>query len=478
MAEEDRPNILYIMTDQQRYDSLGSVSRSICNTPQLDRLSSEGVRFDNAYSVCALCSPARTSMLTGQYPHHHRMWNNNDMMQWAIRDLPDEIRLISQDLVESGYNCGYSGKWHCGERKVPSTYGFEGMDVPNYGDPYSTDEYARYVSKRGLERPQRVDEGYAWAGGKLAGPPEAGSPYFVAEFAIDMMKRFNEERERTGQPFMMFVSFWGPHHPCFVPEPYASMYDPASIELWENLHDELAGKPAIHRRFTPSFYPEAPLIPDETWRQLIAWYWGFCTYVDDQVGRLLDALEATGREEDTAVLFSTDHGDMTGGHGGMWDKGPFMYEEIYHIPLIARVPGMTKPGNVCNQLVSNMDLATTVLDIAGLSIPESHDGRSLVPLFRDTNVDWRDDLMCEFHGHRFLYSQRMIRWGDYKYVFNAPDEDELYDLDQDPYEMANVINDPSYTDIVQEGRRRLRQWIKDSDDPLAFAAHFMLGPER
>jgi len=478
MASENRPNILYIMTDQQRYDSLRSVEQSICRTPHLDRLSSDGVRFDNAYSICALCSPARTSMLTGQYPHHHRMWNNNDMMQWAIRDLPDEIRLISQDLVGGGYNCGYSGKWHCGERKVPSTYGFEGMDVPNYGNPYSTDEYARYVSKRGLERPQRVDEGYAWAGGKLTGSPEAGAPCFVAKFAIDLMKRFNKERERTGQPFMMFVSFWGPHHPCFVPEPYASMYDPASIELWDSLHDELVGKPAVHRRFTPSFYPEAPRIPDETWRQFIAWYWGFCTYVDDQVGRLLDALEAMGRGQDTAVLFSTDHGDMTGGHGGMWDKGPFMYEETYHIPLIARVPGMTKPGKVCSQLVSNMDLATTVLDIAGLPVPESHDGRSLVPLFRDPNADWRDDLMCEFHGHRFLYSQRMIRWSNYKYIFNAPDEDELYDLDQDPHEMMNVIDDPDYADSVQEGRQRLWQWIKDSDDPLAFAAHFMLGPDR
>jgi arylsulfatase A-like enzyme len=474
MADENRPNILYIMTDQQRYDSLGSVGQTPCQTPHLDRLSAEGMRFDNAYSICALCSPARTSMLTGQYPHNHRMWNNNDMMQWAVRDLPDEVRLISEDLREEGYSCGYSGKWHCGEEKVPSTYGFQGMDVPNYGNPYKTDEYQAYLREHNMEASERTNAAYPWAGGELSGPPEAGAPYFIADFALDLLERFSEERERTGKPFMLFVSFWGPHHPCFVPEPYASMYDPSEVELWETIHDELAGKPAIHRRFTPSFYPDAQHVSDDEWRQLIAWYWGFCTYVDDQVGRLLDALDAMGRSEDTAVLFSTDHGDMTGAHGGMWDKGPFMYEETYHIPLMARVPGITQPGGVCDRLVSNMDLATTVLDLVGVPIPEAHDGRSLVPLFRDPEADWRDDLMCEFHGHRFLYSQRMVRWGDYKYVFNAPDEDELYDLGQDPYETTNVMGDARYAEVVQAGRRRLWQWIQDSDDPLAFAAYHML----
>jgi len=124
-AGQKKLNILYIVTDQQRYDTLSCYGRTPCRSPHLDRLAAEGTRFENAYSVCALCSPARCSMLTGRYPHHHRMWNNNDMMQWAIRDLPDTERLISQDLIEAGYNCGYSGKWHCGQDKLPCTYGFE-----------------------------------------------------------------------------------------------------------------------------------------------------------------------------------------------------------------------------------------------------------------------------------------------------------------------------------------------------------------
>jgi arylsulfatase A-like enzyme len=281
------------------------------------------------------------------------------------------------------------------------------------------------------------------------------------------------EREQSGKLFMLFLSFWGPHAPYLIPEPYASMYDPSEVELWANFRDDLKGKPRVQDRFRRAF-SNYPNMTDDAWRDSIAKYWGFCSFIDDEIGRLLAVLRDMGREDDTAVLFSTDHGDMTGSHGGIWDKSAFMYEETYHIPMIARVPGVTKPGTVCRSFISNMDLATTVLDIAGLPIPDSHDGRSLLPLFREVESEWRDDLMCEFHGHRFLYSQRMVRWGDYKYIFNAPDEDELYDLDSDPHELDNRIDDPEYVEIATEGRQRLMQWIKDSDDPIEFAARFML----
>ena len=465
MASPSRPNVLYIMTDQQRYDSLSSVGRTACRTPHLDQLAGEGIRFDNAYTVCALCSPARTSMLTGRYPHNHRMWNNNDMMQWAIRDLADEERMISQDLVEMGYNCGYSGKWHCGESKLPGGYGFAGMEVPNYGNPYRTEEYAEYLAERGLQPPALVSPEVEGAPGYLSGPLEACSPHFLTEYAIDLLTRFNEERDASGKPFMIFLSFWGPHAPYYVPEPYASMYDPDEVELWANYRDDLPDKPHIQDRFRRAI-SQSDSVTDEAWRDRIAKYWGFCSFIDDEVGRLLSVLSDLGREDDTAVLFSTDHGDMTGSHGGFMDKGPFMYEETYHIPQIARVPWLTKPGTTCDCFVSNMDLASTVLDIAGLPVPDAHDGRSLVPLFQNPCADWRDDLMSEFHGHRFLYSQRMVRWDHYKYVFNAPDWDELYDLSQDPNEMTNLINDPGYGEVAKEGRQRLLKWIDDSKDPL------------
>ena len=469
MAQSGKPNILYIMTDQQRRDSVSGYGRSICMTPHLDQLAAEGMRFDNAYTVCGLCSPARTSMLTGLYPHNHRMWNNNDMFQRATRDLPDEVRLISEDLAAAGYACGYSGKWHCGHDKVPSTYGFEGMDVPDYGTPYSTEEYDRYVTARGLSTPKTVqrvggDEQQVGAAGTLDGPVEACAPHFVAEFAIDLMQKLNEERKATGSPFMMFVSFWAPHHPCLIPEPYASMYDPADVVLWPNFRDELLKKPRSHERFRRSFCGAGADQSEDIWRQLIATYWGFCSFADAEIGRILSALEEMGRADDTAVFFSTDHGDMTGSHGGFWDKGPFMYEEVYHIPLIVRWPGVTRPGSVCSKLASNMDLATTALDVAGLPLPECHDGRSLAPLLRDPDADWRDDLMCEFHGHRYLYSQRMVRWDRYKFVFNPSDCDELYDLDADPHELNNVADDPQYAEIADRMGKALRAWQLEIHD--------------
>jgi len=143
-----------------------------------------------------------------------------------------------------------------------------------------------------------------------------------------------------------------------------------------------------------------------------------------------------------------------------------MYEETYHIPLIAKVPGIARAGAVCEAFVCNMDLATTALDAVGLPIPSNHDGRSLMPLLRDPKADWRDDLMAEFHGHRFWYSQRMVRWDHYKFVFNAPDWDELYDLARDPQEMNNLINLPEYAPVIEEGRQRLMKWFDDSKDPL------------
>jgi arylsulfatase A-like enzyme len=412
-------------------------------------------------------------MLTGRYPHNHRIWNNNDMMQWATRDLPDEERIISQDLVAAGYNCGYVGKWHCGERKLPRDFGFVGMNVPNYGQPYEIQEYCDYLAARGLERPNVVSPTIEYAPGYYDGPPEACSPHFLVEYALSLLEKFNMERERSGKPFMLFLSFWGPHAPYLVPEPYASMYNPDEVELWANFRDDLKKKPRVQDRFRRAF-SNYPNMTDDAWRDSIAKYWGFCSFIDDEIGRLLAVLGNMGREDDTAVLFSTDHGDMTGSHGGIWDKSAFMYEETYHIPMIARIPGVTMPETVCKSFVSNMDLATTVLDIAGLPIPERHDGRSLLPLFREVGSEWRDDLMCEFHGHRFLYSQRMVRWGDYKYIFNAPDEDELYDLADDPHEVNNYIDNPKYAEIAKEGRQRLMQWIKDSDDPIEFAARFML----
>ncbi|HPN84539.1 MAG TPA: sulfatase-like hydrolase/transferase, partial [Victivallales bacterium] len=387
----------------------------------------------------------------------------------------DYVRLISQDLKEAGYNCGYSGKWHCGTSKVPSTYGFRGMDVPAYGHPFRTKEYKEYIKKKNLKEPSLVEcippsalEKPRLTGkcGTYSGDPEACEPYFIADYSINMIKDFLKE----GKPFMMFVSFWGPHHPCVVPEPYASMYSPEDVQLWDSFDDDLKCKPRAHRIFRNSIYPGGKDLSRETWKKMIAKYWGACTFIDDQVGRMMKALDELGISDTTAILFSTDHGDTMGCHGQLWDKGPFMYEDTYHIPQIVKIPWLRKEGDYCEKFVFNMDLATTALDIAGIKPKSPHDARSLLPLVENPNAEWPDDIMSEFHGHRFIYTMRMIRWDKYKYVFNAADFDELYDLEKDPSEMNNLIANREYAKIADEGRKRLLKWIKDTSDVFDICA--------
>ena len=474
----DRPNILYIVTDQQRYDTLACNGNPLIRSPNLDRLAADGVRFANAYTVCATCSPARASMLTGMYPHNHGMLNNQNCNQAFLRNLPDGVRLISRDLREAGYNCGYAGKWHVGTEKLPTHYGFEGMDVPGYGNPYETAEYAEYLKRHGLTRPERINafgfyEQNASLAGDLDGPAEVCAPCFIADYTIDLLKKYAAERERDGSPFFVFSTFWGPHWPCFVPEPYASLYDPAGVPLPENFHDTFEGRTRMAERMSRA-WPVTGIEGEAGWRRLIAKYWGFCSFLDAQVGRMLDALEELGIADETLVVFTTDHGDMQGSHGGLYDKGMFMFEEIYHIPMIARGPGTGARGVACEAFVSNMDIAATALDAAGVEIPAHYDGRSLLRLLAGATADWPDDVYCQFTGYRVLATMRMVRWADYKYVFNAHDYDELYDLAGDPHELKNLIGDPDYSDVAREGRERIIRHAKESGEAIKWPIENML----
>jgi arylsulfatase A-like enzyme len=475
---DDRPNILLLVSDQQRYDTLGCNGNRLIRTPHLDRLAEQGMRFTRAYTVCATCSPARASMLTGLYPHNHGMLNNQNCNQVFQRNLPEDVRLVSQDLIEAGYQCAYSGKWHVGTEKLPSHYGFEGMDVPGYGNPYEIPEYEAYLQANGLVRPGRRDAFGHYDGGQplagvLDGPVEASAPYFLADYTIDLLRRQAAAGQRTGQPFMIFSSFWAPHWPVFVPEPYASMIDPDDVPLPASFHDTFEGRTRMAERMSRC-WPVTDVQDEHDWRRLIARYWEFCMLLDDQVGRILSALDELALADDTLVLFTTDHGDMQGAHGGMYDKGMFMFEETYHIPMLARWPGVTPPGAICDAFVSNMDVASTALDAPGVPVPDAHDGHSLAPLLRDSDADWADDVYCQFTGYRVLATMRMVRWSHYKYVFNAHDYDEFYDLAADPNELHNVVSDPAHRAAAQEGRQRLIRHADASGEAISWPIRQML----
>lgn len=488
-----QPNLLLILTDQQRADTLGCYGAPVCRTPCLDQLASDGLRFDRAYTTCALCSPARVSMFTGLYPHTHGVRTNTESPTlWPTADLPDDVPTLPRLLT--GYRCGFVGKWHCGETRNPASFGFtDGPDPgPGYGNPYAMPDFEAFLKERSLAHPaaflrdgglfaaapdgQQAVPGCRSSGGRLSGLAEACEPAYVADRATRLLAELGARARREQRPFFLTVSFWGPHHPCYVPEPYASLYAPADVPLPATFRDDFAGKPSVHARWRRSFYREQHAWTDDHWRRVIALYWGYCTFIDAEIGRLLAALDAQGLRDDTTVAFASDHGDTMGGHG-LFDKGEFMYEDTYRVPLIVHAPGRTRPGSVCRALVSNMDLMPTLLELGGGPTPPGLHARSLAPLCADPMAPWRDDLMAEFHGLRIGYNQRMLRWGDWKYVFNSPDTDELYDLASDPREFHNRIADASCADAAGECRQRLLGWMKATRDPIYGSAWQQLNAE-
>ena len=460
----NQPNFLIIMTDQQRTDTIGAYGSAICRTPAIDRLAASGTRFDNAYTVCSLCSPARASVYTGLYPRNHGVLANE-------YEFHEDTRLISQDFGAAGYRCGFVGKWHCGEEKLPQDFGFEGMNVPGYGKGTSTAEYKEYLRRNGLEEGEIIPLGTGWSTnlllrGQITGPVEASVPYFLAETTIDMLADY----QQSGAPFLHFCNFWGPHAPYLPAEPYASMYDAATIPPWPNFHDDLSGKPRAHRRYRDAFAGEGnePRGWDE-WSKWVASYFGFTTMIDAQIGRILDALEALGLAENTVVLFTADHGEHCGAHGGIHDKFTMMYQEMVRIPFILRVPRQAG-GQILQQPISNLDILSTLLELAGIEAGRELDGRSLLPLLHPSQqaLDREEDVFSVFYGHHNVtYQSRMIVGSRFKYVFNAPEMDELYDLVGDPYELNNLIDDPDYEETRAHFRQRLLYWAEKTDDELA-----------
>jgi arylsulfatase A-like enzyme len=381
----------------------------------------------------------------------------------------DDVRLVSQDFQDAGYACGFVGKWHCGAKKLPRDFGFEGMSVPGYGNCTKTPEYRAYLQRNKLEPGKIVPKGTGWhnnilLNGVITGPEEATVPYFLAEATIEMLTGY----QRDEKPFLLFCNFWGPHAPYLPTQKYATMYDPKEIPPWGNFYDDLAHKPNAHRRYRDAFLGEGKTLRSwAEWSTWVANYFGFVTMLDAQIGRILDALETLGLADDTAVLFTTDHGDHIGAHGGIHDKNTMMYQETYHIPFMARIPGL-EGGRVVDQPITNMDIAPTLYELAGIPMERTLDGRSLVPLLiGEAREGWEEDVMCVFNGHHFAYQSRMITNGRYKYVFNAPEIDEFYDLGSDPWEMQNLIAEDSYRGRIAHMRARLIDWLQRSQDPLA-----------
>jgi len=483
-----RPNVLIVMADQFRADCVEANGSAICRTPNLDRLAAGGVTFSRAYTTAPLCTPARGALFTGRYPHSNRLTANTQYPECPTPRLPDEERLVFQHLAAAGYRCGYTGKWHL-------NVGEEAAEAHRRGvADFFNGAACRRLQMERLGLPPREDVGRA-AQRIMRGdhPPMSGvipypEPYqldsCIAGQTVELIRRYTAAgmgaHEGEPSPWALVCSFHGPHFPIEVPEPYESMYDPQDVPRPASFDDTFEGKPQGQR--THPWLQLAAHLSWEEWRRVIAHYWGFCTYIDSLVGRVLNALEESGQGPDTLVMFTADHGEMAG-HHRMFDKGPYLYEDVMRVPFVWRWPETVRvlaPRGRQERLVSHVDVVPTVLEVAGVGVvegspglqgqsllkphppapsPEAGEGEAAV--FGETNV-----------GDRVNPQQdtRLIVAGGWKYVYR-PDEgpDELYDLQNDPDEMRNVIGESQAQRTLATLRARLREWMERTEDTLAWS---------
>ena len=452
------------MVDQWRYDAAGHQGNPILRTPNLDRLASEGVRLTRAFTTVPLCTPTRASLWSGLLPTHHGVLINTHWRSPAPAPqngrLPEGTPTLGTVLRDTGYATAYFGKWHVGPDSDLPRCGFDYQPPPG--------AFQQRLRERGVRREVRdpITRDYIVKDYLFAGVSSLDGDDVYETWLCTQVERWLRERE-VDTPFACVLSLPGPHPGYVVPERYARLYDPADMPLWPNTHDDLAAKPSPHRLYRDTV-THSGTVTDDEWRTCIARYYAFCTLIDEQLGRMLAVLEELGVDRNTLVLFVTDHGDLIGAHG-LWDKGPFLYEEQIHIPCVARLPGVLPAGGRCDSFAMLHDLMPTLLEGLGQSPPAPVDGRSLWGQLRGEPApqDWPDDAYVQYHGEGIaLYSIRALRTERYKYVYYPFDEDELYDLESDPWELRNLAHDPNWQTVLREMRARLVQRMRDADDVL------------
>ncbi|MEM7131637.1 MAG: sulfatase-like hydrolase/transferase [Chloroflexota bacterium] len=447
---QQQPNIVLFLTDQLRRDALGCYGNEICQTPNLDQLSAQGACFENAFTTSPVCSASRASLMTGLYPHNNGVMVNTHIAPAWNRGLAPDMQTFSTILQQAGYAMDYVGKWHVNQDLGPCEFGFERHEeIPVQRDPIpGTETVVTFAD--GTNHTVAATNG---------GTPDETSLGVRTRRGIEMMA----ERAQEGTPFFLRVDVIEPHHANTPPEPYASMYNPQDIPPWDNFPDDFTGKPDGHLRKCE----EWGLVDKDWawWSEIVAKYYGDVTHIDTCVGEMLRAIEELGIADNTIFIFSTDHGDATGSHNH-FEKAGTMYDEVYRIPLLVKGPAKwVVPGKV-GSFVRLMDLMPTFVEWAGGQLTEAVDGKSLAPLMLGETVsDWPDSVYCESHGEVWGYfSQRMVRTKRWKYVYAAHTKDELYDLQADPAELKNLIDNPAFADVLSEMKARLIGWNDATND--------------
>ncbi len=461
-----RPNILHIQSDQQQWATIAS--RSLCRTPNLNKLAEQGMLFERSYTPSAVCCPSRAMTLSGAYHWHNGVYNQVHSAPSVHRDLNADTVLYSQRLKAVGYQLGYVGKWHASWVRTPADFGYQvagvfGCDPKALAKLDLNPDQVPQVKR--TARPQ-IARTFQWPGsepfpmwGYVEGEENQTQEWYSSECAIRMMQRF----ARASEPWLLEVQYVQPHDPYLPLKKYLDRYNPRDMAVPTSFHDTFKDKPGMHRREAETW----GAVTEEDVRASCAHYYAATEQLDAQIGRVLKALDDTGQADNTIVVFTTDHGDMMGAHR-MWLKGWIPYEEAYRVPLIIRWPGHIQPQSKTHKLVQLQDLAHTYVEAAGAPALPHPDGQSLLPLFRNPDTpNWRDQILCAYYGGEFLYTQRMAITERYKYVFNGFDYDELYDLEVDPGELHNIAYQPEQHVTADDMRARTYEMMRQFGDPYA-----------
>lgn len=467
-----RPNILWICTDQQRFDTLGCYGNSWVRTPNIDKLAQNGVLFEQAYCQSTVCTPSRASFLTGRYPRTTGIRGNG-------QSIADHEVLVTKLLHDAGYTCGLSGKLHLSVCHPSVCHGTErriddGYDMFHWShgptEKWPTNEYFQWLRAKGNRFQKEPVDGCPYIS---YGPDaEDHQATWCAEKAIE----FIEAHEHLQQPWLFSVNIFAPHHPFDPPQSHLQRYLDRldEIPLPDYVEGELEDKPLAQRRdhqgayANPKIYPYARMKPTDH-QYIRAAYWAMCDLIDEQVGNMLAALERTGQLDQTIVIFMSDHGELLGDHG-MYLKGPHFYDPSVRVPLIISYPGVYDSNTRVTELVELLDLAPTLLEAAGLKYPGMQ-GKALQPLLKAAEsgsneaANHREEVFCEVRSHPYG-SATMLRTQTDKIVLYTGTEGELYDLRNDPSETHNLWNDPVHSAVKQQMLERLSRKLAETVDPL------------
>jgi len=434
-----RPNVLWLMADQLRGDMLGCLGHPAVKTPNLDKLAAEGVLCSRAYCSSPVCMPSRASMLTGQPLPVHQVWNNGYPM------AEDQV-CFTETLQQAGYRTANIGKTHCG-RATTRLFEFNQSSPDLFGATKPSDVafdpaiYPECVFIADEVTDHSDDVLY----GRYPGPESTTKSYRLATQAQQFLYWHDDPR-----PFFLRVSFDDPHPPVVPPEPYASMYHPDDVpeDLLQALASGMDDKCWTVQ--TKWRHRHQDRITDEQHRWHAARYMALCSHLDAQIGRVLASLEEYGFAENTLVLFNSDHGHLIGEHRAS-HKHTYLYEGVTRIPTICRWPGQLPAGRLCQGLIAGVDVAATFLDALDQPIPATMTGQSMLPLLRGEVDRLHDELLIQWDDYGFALTGE--RWKLISY--DSDDGGELYDLQQDPYEIHNRWKEKGLQDLKQAMLERM-----------------------